>query len=127
MRSLETPDTLTTYSNLLAQRAGSCESRVGQFDFRFTCQWTPNILPVMILPSSMTEQSNLQTISLVDMLQVAKRGPRSGWSVPVLIHHGVVVIGKTVRRGTLLVERRSPISRVWGCPTHLLRLMSLHA
>ena len=34
--------------------------------------------------------------------------------------------GNTVRRGTLLVERRSPISRVWlsdtwECPTHLSR------
>ena len=35
MRSLETPETLTTYSYLLAQWAGSCESRVfGQFVFR---------------------------------------------------------------------------------------------
>ena len=62
----------------------------------------------------------MQTISLVDMLQVAKRASRSAWSV--LVHHGVVVIGNSA--GTLLVERRSPVSRVWlsdswECPTHL--------
>ena len=54
-------------------------------------------MPVTVLPSSMTEQSNLQTISLVDMLQVAKRAPRSAWSVLILFHHGVVVSGNTVR------------------------------
>ena len=49
------------HQTLLARACATTE-RCWSVRLLFTCQWTPNILPVTVLPSSMTEQSNFKDI-----------------------------------------------------------------